>query len=473
MNSAIRVGSGVSRASRVFHHSILSTLRRRLRFGRPLGVALGVVLATAGRAAAQDRPLTADFEEIYRVGGINAQEWAFFEDSVPTGFDGAGNLYLLDRQASQVVIVDPQGGLVRTLGREGEGPGEFNEVAQFWVWRDGRYVVQDMGHGAYQVFSPTGELERFVRMGAGAGPLAMMGGMRLEVRPDPAGGALIAQGMPSMMGEAMSSMVEAMAEAFGEDVGEVPEPGVDERGLERLDVTGDVVSATPVLQVWRVPSEDTQAEFDMEDLLNPVNLVGLVDNIRYYEPGFFWDLLPDGTIAYSDSTAYAIRIARPGGEVVDELRRPLSPEAVTDRIRRASIENAIREFEEVGALGVEGGNPELAEIAEAMAPMMREMMNAFRKQAETRDFYPEIAVVRGVRATWDGALWIQRRGEEPWDNAGPIDVFNADREYVGTFAAEDLDMPVAFGPGGMVAHWEFDELDVPTLVVRRLPEEVR
>ena len=407
------------------------------------------------------------------MGGLNAEEWAFFGGSEPIGFDGAGNLYVLNTQASQVVIVDPQGGLVRTMGRKGEGPGEFNLVAQFWVWRDGRYVVQDMGHGAYQVFGPTGELERFVRMGAAAGPLAMMSGMRLEVRVDPAGGALIAQGMPSMMGGVMSSVVEAMAEITGEDAGEVPEAGVDERGLERLDLTGDLVSATPILQAWQVPREETQAELDVEDLLNPANLVEMGNNIRYYEPGFFWDLLPDGTIAYSDSTAYVIRIAMPGGEVVDELRRPFSPEAVTDRIRRASIENAIREMEGEGALGVEGGNPELAEIAEAMAPMMQEMMDAFREAAEKREFYPEIAVVRGVRATWDGALWIQRRGEEPWDDAGPIDVFNAAREYVGTFAAEDFDMPVAFGPGGMVAHWEFDELDVPTLVVRRLSAAVR
>ena len=429
------------------------------------------MLATAGHAASQDRPLTADFEEVYRVGGINAEEWAFFEDSVPVGFDGAGNLYLLDRQAPQVVIVDPQGGLVRTLGRKGEGPGEFNEAAQFWVWPDGRYVVQDLGHGAYQVFSPTGELERFVRMGTGAGPLAMIGGMRLEVQADPSGDALIAQGMPSMFGGVMSSMFEEMGEIFG-DMGEVPETGVDERGLERLDLTGDVVSVTPILQSWRVPREEIDADLDAEDLLtNPERLVGLADNFRYYEPGFFWDVLPDGTIAYSDSTAYAIRIARPAGEVVAELRRPFSPEAVTDRIRRASIENALRQFEEERSELMDQG--ENAELVAALAPMMEEMMDAFRESAEKREFYPEIAVVRGVRATSDGALWIQRRGEEPWDDAGPIDVFNANREYVGTFSAEDLDMPVAFGPGGMVAHWEFDELDVPSLVVRRLPEEVR
>lgn len=434
---------------------------------------VAAVAAFANNGAAQDTPLTADLEEVYRVGGLNAEEWAFFEGSEPIGFDGAGNLYVLNTQASQVVIVDPRGGLVRAVGRKGEGPGEFNQAAQFWVWRDGRYVVQDLGHGAYQVFGHTGELERFVRMGDAAGPLAMMGAMRLEVRADPAGGALIAQGLPSMVGGAMSSMVEAMAEMFGEDAGEVPEAGVDERGLERLDLTGDVVSATPILQAWQVPREEIEADLGLDDLMNPANLVGLGDNIRYYEPGFLWDMLPDGTIAYSDSTAYAIRIARPGGDIVDVLRRPLSPEAVTDRIRRASIENAIRQFEEEGAFGEQRGNPELAEMAVALAPMMKAMMDAFRESAEKREFYPEIAVVRGVRATWDGALWIQRRGEEPWDDAGPIDVFNADREYVGTFAAGDIDMPLAFGPGGMIAHWEFDELDVPTLVVKRLPAEVR
>ena len=431
------------------------------------GVA-AVVAGAAGQTAAQDRPLSAEFEEVYRAGGMNAPEWAFFEDSVPTAFDGAGNLYVLNRQAGHVVIIDPQGGLVRTAGRRGEGPGEFNEAAQFWVWPDGRYVVQDLGHGAYQVFGPTGELERFVRMGGGAGPLATMSGMRLEVRAEPAGGALIAQGMPSMMRGFMSSMAEAMAEVTGEDVGEVPEPGVDERGLERLDLTGDAVSATPILRVWRAPREETEEDMSFEDMLeDPVGL----DNARYFEPGFLWDVLPDGTIAYSDSTAYAIRLSGLAGQVVDVLRRPHSPEAVTDRIRRGTVEHALREFQEQFEEAAD--DPELAALGVAFGDVMEGLVDEFRKQAETREFYHEVSVVRGVRATWDGGLWIQRRGEEPWDDEGPIDVFGTDRQYVGTYAAEDIEMPEAFGPDGLVAYWEFDELDVPTIVVKRLPAEVR
>ena len=34
-------------------------------------------------------------------------------------------------------------------------------------------------------------------------------------------------------------------------------------------------------------------------------------------------------------------------------------------------------------------------------------------------------------------------------------------------------MPLAFGPGGLVAFLELDELDVATIVVKRLPAEVR
>ncbi len=36
-------------------------------------------------------------------------------------------------------------------------------------------------------------------------------------------------------------------------------------------------------------------------------------------------------------------------------------------------------------------------------------------------YYPEIPVLRGLATTWDGRIWVQRRGEEPGTD-GPIDV---------------------------------------------------
>ena len=101
------------------------------------------------------------------------------------------------------------------------------------------------------------------------------------------------------------------------------------------------------------------------------------------------------------------------------------------------------------------------------------MPDDFRKQIEARGFCPEVPVIRVIRSTWRGSLWVRRPGEEPWDNQGPIDVFGADRRYLGTFATGTATMPEAFGPDGLVAYWEVDELDVPTIVVKRLPGEVR
>ena len=68
-------------------------------------------------------------------------------------------------------------------------------------------------------------------------------------------------------------------------------------------------------------------------------------------------------------------------------------------------------------------------------------------------------------------MWVERADSE-WDVEREtllIDVFDPDGDYHGTLAADGPGMPDAFGPDGLVAYWEFDEMDVPSIVVRRLP----
>lgn len=140
------------------------------------------LLATT--AVAQDRPLTADVTEVYRVGGVNAEDWAFFGPALQPGFDGASNLVVLDAFNKRVVVVGPDGRLVRVVGRGGEGPGEFQQVRALAVWRDGRFAVPDTEHSAIQVFAPAGELERFVRWPGEARALSSALRHR-EIRADP------------------------------------------------------------------------------------------------------------------------------------------------------------------------------------------------------------------------------------------------------------------------------------------------
>ena len=76
-------------------------------------------------------------------------------------------------------------------------------------------------------------------------------------------------------------------------------------------------------------------------------------------------------------------------------------------------------------------------------------------------------MIRELAVTLDGDIWVMRRGDEPISD-GPIDVIAADGRYLGSFRAGATEMPAAFGPGGLVAFIETDELDVETVVVKRL-----
>lgn len=52
-------------------------------------------------------------------------------------------LYVLDRQAAEVTIWTPDGTLIRRVGREGEGPGEFTRPHDLVLLEDGFYVADE------------------------------------------------------------------------------------------------------------------------------------------------------------------------------------------------------------------------------------------------------------------------------------------------------------------------------------------
>lgn len=115
------------------------------------------------------------------------------------------------------------------------------------------------------------------------------------------------------------------------------------------------------------------------------------------------------------------------------------------------------------------------------------------EHARTHPVHGEIPVIDDLRSTWTGGVWGRRTPEDGYPRedhmfgsvvtgfafntspapASPIDVVRKDGRYVGTFAKGTATMPVAFGPDGLAAWVELDELDVPTVIARRLSEEVR
>ena len=168
---------------------------------------------------------------------------------------------------------------------------------------------------------------------------------------------------------------------------------------------------------------------------------------RAFTPDLHWGVLADGGIAYADSSDYAIKIAEADAGVVRILRRPLTPERVTDRTARAERDRRrMLTDPEVGT----GWN----------------MLDPGRR-LDDLEFFPEIPVIRGLATTWDGHIWVLRHGEVPPD-AGPIDVLTPDGRYLGSYPAGATGMPDAFGPDGLAAFMETDELGVQTVVVKRV-----
>jgi hypothetical protein len=72
--------------------------------------------------------------------------------------DGAGRIYVIDRQAKDVRVFTATGQHVRTLGRPGEGPGEFVEPFSFAWDPAGRLWVVDVRLARYTVFDTAGSI---------------------------------------------------------------------------------------------------------------------------------------------------------------------------------------------------------------------------------------------------------------------------------------------------------------------------
>lgn len=423
---------------------------------RIVGIALFAVAAGSPPAsAAQDRPLAADFPEVYRMGGAELPSGMRFMPGGPVAFDASGNLYLLNPFAG-VAVLSPGGESVRTVPTAEEGQNRFDFATGMLVWRDGRFAVMYPTLNTFRVFGPDGGFLRSLKLATREGALAGIPEIREPIRLDPGSGAVFGQRMPSPV-EGIYGRLGLMGSA----------DRTDDRTIERLDLGGEVLAAEAVIRTWRAPREEQAVDLSAGELLSdPARMADLsasllADPDMFFEPGLYWDVLPGGAIAYADSSAYAIRIAGADGSVLEVIRRPIEPEPVDDRIRSARVERELAETDR-----------RWEPIAERASEIMREFHEARRARISEVEVCPEVPIIRGLRATWQGALWVQRRGEEPWDDEGPIDVFGSDRRYIGTFAVDDTRMPAAFGPDGLAAYWETGP-GATTIVVRRLPEEVR
>ncbi len=109
------------------------------------GVAVGLLPLLTLLAACEEPPVPIGVEyslvEELRVGSIDDPSTAFTSIGGLI-VDGDSLLYLLQPRESLVRVLDRDGNSLGTLGRQGEGPGEFTSASSFGLTADG-FWVQD------------------------------------------------------------------------------------------------------------------------------------------------------------------------------------------------------------------------------------------------------------------------------------------------------------------------------------------
>ncbi|GMR13061.1 MAG: hypothetical protein BMS9Abin29_1260 [Gemmatimonadota bacterium] len=396
----------------------------------------------------QDRAIELEPETAYSIGSITGEEWETFGEVDRVAFDGAGNLYVLDRQNFRVVVVGPEGDLVREVGSEGDGPGELRFPLGFVVSPDGGVAVLDMGHQAFVVYDADGAFVGNARNDFQSG---VLGG---DIYYHPRGGAVGTAGGIRVTNNNGRQEISGGGSA---PVRFVPFAGGGEP--EQL------------YEAWRLPrvaSSGASASFSSGG--GGFSVRGM-SAARAFEPALLTGVLPDGRVVLSDSSAYALKLIGGEGGLQSVIRRPIAPRSVTRRDEEAEKARQLENLESgaggapvaiMRTTGGRGGTTTQRIEGEAISDMMRERI-------EGMVFADEVPVIEDLAVDWEGRIWVERTGRRVGED-GPTDLITADGKYLGTIAADGMRIPDAFGPGGLVAYIERDEFDLPTIVVKRLPE---
>jgi hypothetical protein len=113
-----------------------------------------VVRTTSGSVWGDTMVLVPEVE----IGVLEGAPELIFGSIVSFGVDSRGRMWLMDGQVPELRVFEADGGYAMTVGRPGEGPGEFKGPdGGLAILSDDRVLVRDPANARIQVFGPDGE----------------------------------------------------------------------------------------------------------------------------------------------------------------------------------------------------------------------------------------------------------------------------------------------------------------------------
>ena len=99
--------------------------------------------------------ITFDLEEDLSIGNEEDENYAFYRIGMPI-VDSEGNIFVLDSGNFRIQKFDKMGNYVQSIGREGQGPGEFERPSTLYLDSENNIYVWDMGRRKIHKFAKSG-----------------------------------------------------------------------------------------------------------------------------------------------------------------------------------------------------------------------------------------------------------------------------------------------------------------------------
>ncbi len=223
-------------------------------------------------------------EELWRAGGQDDE--TIFGSIVAATTDEDGNIYLLDAQLSTVHVYSPEGEFLRTLSREGEGPGEIQRGEDILFLPDGTI-------GVAHFF--TGKVVRFDKDGVPSGTL-------YPGSDDPTTGGLRSLRNLRLRGNNLVACGGTMVASPG---------GTAKRTSYIMSITSDGTEKIRYLD------KTTETSFGRREF---------IEKDSYFADDDRWALGPDGKVyAAVERDRYKVHVYDPDGTLIRVIERDYEP----------------------------------------------------------------------------------------------------------------------------------------------------
>jgi len=102
---------------------------------------------------------------VWKIGELeeNEKNYQFF-NAFDASIDKDGDIYVMDSGNNRIQVFDPAGNYLKTIGREGKGPGEFQQLYSIDINDDGHLYIYDRGKRSMECFDREGKFIKSTRL---------------------------------------------------------------------------------------------------------------------------------------------------------------------------------------------------------------------------------------------------------------------------------------------------------------------